>query len=383
MVTARASFGQRLAGTLQIALTGVVGAVALAFAWHLVHYATVDPGYDGSDVLVVELEPPAGLSILPGPLETRIIERQRQRNLIAGLPGVDNVSLTNIAPGGAGIPRYTIVQRALGNYFELATVRTDEHYLDVLDIPLVDGVNMNPAEVFEILGNESYARVTFGRTDVAGEVTESDRILTGVVKDIPYGHPAEDVRPMGYSTWPDTIYPLALIETRAGPAEMRGMLQSLIDAGELEYGLGAIRRLDDIASDMLRPDRARSALTANSALLVVLLAAFGFYGTQRYLVTAGQREYAIRSALGAGPGRLGRLVFSRSFLLGAPGLVFGGILAFIVVGWLRDGFVTAAVSASAVSLAAVLVIVALVVAATLGPARQARRMAPAMLLRVD
>jgi ABC-type antimicrobial peptide transport system permease subunit len=66
-------------------------------------------------------------------------------------------------------------------------------------------------------------------------------------------------------------------------------------------------------------------------MLVVFLAAIGFYGTQRYLVTAGRREYAIRSALGAGPRSLGRLVIARGMRLGLPGLIFGIILAFLVV----------------------------------------------------
>ena len=62
-------------------------------------------------------------------------------------------------------------------------------------------------------------------------------------------------------------------------------------------------------SDMLAPDRARGLLTLCAAAIVVLLAAFGFHGTQRYVVMAGRREYAIRAAIGATPRALGRLVF--------------------------------------------------------------------------
>jgi len=118
-------------------------------------------------------------------------------------------------------------------------------------------------------------------------------------------------------------------------------------------------------------------------MLVVILAAFGFYGTQRFLVAAGRREYAILGALGAGPRALGRLVLNRGVALGIPGLVLGTLLAFIVVAWLRDDFVSRGVSPAAVSALVALGIAALIVDATLGPARQARNTEPAPLLREE
>jgi ABC-type antimicrobial peptide transport system permease subunit len=176
---------------------------------------------------------------------------------------------------------------------------------------------------------------------------------------------------------------MVLIKTPLSPAEIRRLLQQQVDSGALEIELGEIDRLENIAGEVLRADRARTALTGGSALIVVILAALGFYGTQRYLVTAGQREYAILSALGAGPRSIGRLVMSRGVSLALPGLVFGVVLAFLVVAWLRDGFVTRAVSPVSVSLSIVLVIAALVLVATIGPALQARQTAPAALLRED
>jgi ABC-type antimicrobial peptide transport system permease subunit len=74
---------------------------------------------------------------------------------------------------------------------------------------------------------------------------------------------------------------------------------------------------------------------------------------------------------------------SRGAGLGLPGLIFGGVLALLVVAWLRDGFLVNAVSPASVSAMAVIMIIALVLAASLGPALQARKTAPAALLRED
>jgi predicted permease len=383
IVTARAGWGQRAAGTLQIAMTGIVGAVAVAFAWHLYFYATADRGFNPENVLVVELQPTPSF-IVERPSQMSIaIERERQRDVVAGLPGVENASFTTFVPGGAGTLPFTVAQSEPGKFFEVATIYIDDHYFDLLGIPFLYGQNIDPHDVTKLVGNETYAVTRFGRVDAIGEVTPTNRTLRGVVPDIAFGHPAEAPPLAGFIANARTSYPLLLIKTRATPVQMRGLLQQRIDAGELEIELGAIDRLGTIAGRSLRADRARAVLTASSALLVVILAALGFYGTQRYLVTAGQREYAIRSAIGAGPRSLGRLVLKRGMGLALPGLAFGIVLAFLVVAWLREGFVTRAVSPVIVSLAVALVIVGLIVAATFGPALQARRTAPARLLRVD
>ena len=383
MVLARAGWGQRLAGTAQIALTGIVGAVAAAFAWNLYFYATVDRGFDPDDVLVVELRnsrfaPPGELT------QTSVaIERERQREIIVGLPGVDDASFTTYAPGGAGVLQFTVVQREPGRYVEIATVYVDDHYFEVLDIPLLHGQNVDPYDFTQLVGNESYALDTFGRVDAIGAATRTNRSLRGVVRDFTFGHPTETVPLTGFIANASTSYPLLLVKTSATPAAIRGLLQQRIDTGELEMELGEIDRLENFVGRTLREDRARTALTAGSALLVVILSALGFYGTQRYLVTAGQREYAIRSAIGAGPRSLGRLVLSRGLSLALPGLILGSVLAVIAVALLRDGFLARAVSPLGVSAMAAFMVLALVLAASFGPALQARKTAPAMLLRQD
>jgi ABC-type antimicrobial peptide transport system permease subunit len=382
MVTARAGWGQQLAGTVQIAVTGIVGAVALAFAWHLFHYATADRGFDPTDVLVVDLEPARGGASAPTSQDGLIVERERRREVIAAIPGVENASFATSAPGGAGELRYTIVQREPGRFGEIATVRTDEHYVDVLRLPLLYGANFDPGNPLQILANERYAIEYYGKANAAGEV-RNDRTIIGVFRDVPFGHPAETVLPIGVTTWPQRSYPILLVRTKDAPAEFRRKLQRSIDSGDLEFGFSDIHRLEALMARDLQPDRARMFLTGMSAIVVIVLAAFGFYGTQRYLVTAGQREYAIRSAIGAGPNALARLVVGRSLSLVLPGLVIGGTLAFVAVTWLRDGFVAAAVSAESVTLLVLLVILALVTAATFGPTLQARRVAPAALLRED
>lgn len=66
-----------------------------------------------------------------------------------------------------------------------------------------------------------------------------------------------------------------------------------------------------------------------------------------------------------------------------PGLILGGMLAFIAVAWLNSDFLGDEVSPAVVMFAVVAGLALLLLAATLGPAGEARRTQPAPLLRED
>ena len=174
-----------------------------------------------------------------------------------------------------------------------------------------------------------------------------------------------------------------MIRSSQPVADLQRDFQALIDSGALDVDSVSLVPVAEVRSYRIAPDRARGLLTIVTAGLVVLLAAFGFYGTQRYLVAAGRREYAIRASLGAGPRAVWRLVLRRGLFLSLPGLVLGGLLAFIVVAWMRDDLLSRDVSAGAVSAAVVVGLAVLLLVASLGPAREVRRTQPAPLLRED
>ena len=164
---------------------------------------------------------------------------------------------------------------------------------------------------------------------------------------------------------------------------MQQELDGLATSGALDVHATGIRSLRAMRNELIAPDRARGLLTLVTASLIVVLAGMGYYGTQRYLVAAGRREYAIRSSLGAAPGKLGRLVMQRGLLMSLPGLALGGMLGFIVAAWLRDDFVSRDISPALVTAYVVVGLTALLLSATIGPALTASRTQPAPLLREE
>jgi predicted lysophospholipase L1 biosynthesis ABC-type transport system permease subunit len=204
-----------------------------------------------------------------------------------------------------------------------------------------------------------------------------------VLEDLSFEHPSADVEAIVFQMMTSTATGTAVVESSLTAAGLQQELERLSQGGGLEVRVGNLRPMTLLRDTLIAPDRARSWLTIGAATLVVVLAAVGFYGTQRFLVTAGRREYAIRASIGAGPKALGRLVIRRGLMLGLPGLVGGTLLAFIADAWLRDDFVSRDVSAYAVTAVVAADLVLLLAVASFGPARQAMRTQPAPLLREE
>jgi len=399
-VAARASLAQRFAGALQISIAGTLGGAAIAFAWYLGTMTLSDPGYAVRDRVVAQFNINFSNAFRSGNLDANreqqimdaaTVEMARRREAVATIPGVTAVSFGTPIPGLNSRATMRVPDPADPSaQIQIRTGSIDTRYVEVLGLRLLHGRAPNEGETGGVLVNQAFARRFFGRDDVVGEpVSIAQRPglpapeIVGVLRDLSFDHPAADVEPMMFRLATNSSSGVAIIATALPPAVLQQELERMSGTGDIEIIVSNVRPLRQLRDTLIAPDRARSWLTIGAATLVVLLAALGFYGTQRYLVTAGRREYAIRASIGAGPKALGRLVLQRGLILGIPGLVIGALLAFITVAWLRDDFVSREISPFTVTLAVVVGLVVLLAAASLGPARQARRTQPAPLLREE
>jgi putative ABC transport system permease protein len=398
-VAARASLAQRFAGALQISIAGTIGGAAIAFGWYLGSLTLAHPGYEINRQLA---QFSVNMSSLFGGgnvdinrerelMNAATVEFARRREAIEAIPGVTAVAFGSPIPGMNSRSSTQIPDPADPSVrIQLRIGSIDTRFVEVLGLRLLYGRAMNEGETGAVLVNRAFARRFFGRDDVVGEAAPTASRpdqpapeIVGVLEDLSFDHPAADVEPIMFRPMTSPSSGTAIIETSLTTAALQREIERITGAGEVEMTVGNIRPLRMLRDTQIAPDRARSWLTIGAATLVVLLAALGFYGTQRYLVTAGRREYAIRASLGAGPKALGRLVMHRGLVLGLPGLVLGALLAFITVAWLRDGFVSRDVSPLAVTFVVVVGLVLLLAAASFGPARQAMRTQPAPLLREE
>lgn len=397
-VAARATLAQRIAGTAQIAIAGTMAGAAIAFGWYLGELVFGYPGFETRDLHVVRASPAALIRPASGgpvsfSTDNIVVELARLQEAIESIPGVDGVSIGGPIPGAStGISRFTLAHPLdPTRQMQLRLGSIDEKFIGMLGLRLISGREPMPSESGAAVVTRSLALEYWNREDIVGEslpfsLSGGQRTeIVGVMEDVAIGHPAADPEPIMFLAGNTNAFlNLELLVHSALPsAELQRRLQALSADGGIELSINSIQPLAQLRGNLLAADRARAGLTIGTAVLVVLLAAFGFYGTQRYLVMAGRREYAIRASLGAGPTALGRLVLQRGLMLGLPGLIVGALLAFLAVAWLRDDFVSRDISPLPVSLAVVAGLVLLIGVASLGPARRARRTQPAPLLRED
>jgi ABC-type antimicrobial peptide transport system permease subunit len=398
-VAARATIAQRVAGTAQVAIAGTLAGAAIAFAWYLGVLMFGYPGYETRNLYAAQM------SVLnrnlggvtsaiqfQAMIENVVVENARRREAIESLPGVTAVTFGTPIPG-AGFTSWSTMPHPRDPTEQIRVYHgmADSRLVDVLGYRLVQGRSPADGDVAVALVNQMLARELFGRDDVVGESlpiampgAQSTEII-GVLEDLSFEHPNADVLPYAFLTSNTSFFfsSMTVIESSLTAGELQQALQGLVDSGELELAVQNVRPLRELRANLIAADRGRGLLTILTAALVVFLAGLGFYGTQRYLVTAGRREYAIRASLGAGPRALGRLVLARGLVLSLPGLVIGTLGAFALVAWLRGDFVSRAISPAVVTLAVVAGLILLLLAASLGPARQARRTQPAPLLREE
>jgi hypothetical protein len=381
-VAARASLAQRVAGTTQIAVAGLLGGAAIAFGWYLGALIFGYPGYTTTNRYLLQ-----GFSQSGGSAEARTVESRRWRDAVETIPGVTRVAFGSPVPGAEAnpSPRRIPDPKDSNSEIEIYTGFLERPFIDLLGLNLLYGRAPELGATDVVVVNRALARAVWGRDNVVGERMTEGPVrgeVIGVLADVSYGHPLAAVKPYIFSAEGGGVASGAVIEAQLSAAELQQAITE-IQSDEFQFFLFGFRPLGSLRENLIAPERARGFLTIVTASLVVLLAALGFYGTQRYLVAAGRREYAIRASLGAGPRALGRLVVWRGLLLGLPGLVAGAFLAFIIVAWLRDDYVSREISAVGVTVWVVIGLIGLLLAASLGPARAARHTRPAPLLRED
>ena len=226
-----------------------------------------------------------------------------------------------------------------------------------------------------------------------GETPRYYRVV-GVVGDLPAatleGSPAAAV-----------YYPIMPVPGEGFPVSPSRHLNLLVrtgaevDAATITMIRDLVRRLDpNVAIDSVgsmtalvdrSTSRARFSmwLLGIAALIALLLSAAGLYGVISYLVARRTHEIGIRLALGAGRGRVRRLIMARSMKMIGLGVVVGSAAA-VALGYVIQGmFYEIRPSDPMPYAAALAALLSVAVLASLIPAHRAARTEPIVALRQD
>jgi putative ABC transport system permease protein len=218
--------------------------------------------------------------------------------------------------------------------------------------------------------------VTHDLAIVPGQPTR--RQIVGVVGDVRHfglTQPAEAQMfvPHSQMPWPS----MALVVGTSLPLEsVTAGVRAAIAAADATIPVPLLVPLDRLIAGSLGEPRLRAWLVGAFAASALLLAAIGLYGTMSSLVQQRTSELGLRIALGATPGRAGRLIMASGLkltLIGvAPGLLAGVLVSRAITAML---FGVGSLDATAF-VGSPLLIVMLAVAACYIPARRVMRLDP-------
>lgn len=393
----------RLLVVAQASLATLLLASSALLAHSLWKLSRVDLGFDARGVITLRLNPAKAL--YP---DTASVQHFAQTVLdrLRAEPGVRDAALTTTLPIGAQLnvsmrlPDGSLPPEA--PQYRAVSTRSFETF----GIPLVAGRAFVESDR---AGSEPVAIVNaaFAQRYLRGEaVGQSIKVddsadlrmplmrIVGVVGDVRQFGPQEEAPAIAYvplAQVPDAFFDLvrqfaalnAAVRVDGAPAPYFERLRALLRGIDARQGVANLRLFERDVADATAPQRMNAVLVGSFATLATLLAGVGLYSVTAVAVATRRREYGVRAALGAAPGRLLRGVVARGVADVAIGLGLGLALAMVAAG-LLDRFLFGVGAADPLALAATVAVLLLAgLAATTLPALRAARIAPMTALRND
>ncbi len=341
--------------------------------------------------------------------ELRLVSIQRTLSELRALPGVHSVSVTAPSPMEAArnlmscVPEGSHPAEPRGYFF--AYLRgTDPGYFKTVGQSFLRGRDFSETDRAEsdpvCIVNESFAKRFWPGQEALGKRVKQGRLdgprpwytVVGVVADTKAIADPRDGEvvgticiplPRGVATTFDEMTFVVETETADDSNSMTQALRGALSRADSRLGAYEIISLSKAAANSWATERFLSVLVSLFGLLGLILAAVGLYGLLSLQVTRRQREFGIRSALGATARQLIQLVARQGVALLAMGFGIATIITWAairvvqnqwsampspnIVAWLMGSVVLCAVAGIACWL----------------PARRASRVDPVIALRAE
>jgi putative ABC transport system permease protein len=340
---ARTARGRMLvmAGQVAIACVLIVGASLLGRSF--LALVSADRGYDATDVLSARLSMPGAL--YPS-LERRFTVVEQILDRMRVMPGVIAAAFTSelpLTPGGS-TSAFTMKPPGAGEMVRVqASPRiVSPQYFPALGLRIVAGRGFGDRDTETsppaVVVNQSFARTYLGDAPLGamlpaayasaqGQAEHS--VVIGVVEDVRYVTAAEVSRPEMFYSHRQLrarlpVETLTLLARTSGdsPAVAAAIRSAIRDADPMLVAETVVPLEQRLLTTLARP-RLYAMLLGGFAGFALIIAAVGLFGLLSYSVSQRSREIAIRTALGARPAAVIRLVLAQGLAVTIGGLVAG------------------------------------------------------------
>jgi predicted permease len=216
-------------------------------------------------------------------------------------------------------------------------------YFRALEIPLVHGRDFDAGDTYDrepvAIISQALARQSFGDRNPLGQriMCGLDRsgvwmTIVGVVGDVRQDSPAATPGPELYMPLRQHPYRgnevQVVMRTRGTPELLTPTVRDIVRAASPEIAT-RFTTMDASVGDSIAAPRLRATLIGAFALAAWLLAIAGIYALISYTTAQRTAEFGLRSALGARPSDVARLVVTGASRLTFAGVAIGLLAAFL------------------------------------------------------
>jgi predicted permease len=377
----------------EVALSAMLAIAAGLLARSFSHLAAIDPGYRPEGVLTFRITTELADQPSRRALYTAVLERLR------ALPGVDSAAAVLLRPlsGAVGWDTvYTVdgqspagrTANPNGNYEAVSP-----GYFRTMRIPLVAGRDFTPADHDRAAGvvivNRSTARRhwpnggSVGRRIRLGNSPQAPWLtVVGVVADVRYRE-WESPRPDFYVPylWRAQHRSDFVVRAKGDPWALAAAVRQAVFAVDKSQPISNLTTMGDLVDKALARARLTAWLIAALAFCATGLAAIGIYGLLSWMVRQRTREIGVRTALGARPPQVARLVAFDVLRFVGAGLAVGVVGAAGAARTFRSQFFEVSPFEPSTYAMAVAALALVAIVASALPAWRASTIDPAAALR--
>jgi predicted permease len=318
---------------------------------------------------------------------------------LAALPGIRSVAYAQFGPVGDGmsssfvyIPGYTTMEKRA----EYSRSIVSSNYFETLGIPVLRGRALGAQDTktskHVIAVNQAFVKTYLRGNDPIGmQFVLGDKRhpnlseVVGVIRDVKYGYVREDVPPTIYMPLDQMPY----VPAQASYLLLSDASQSTIfsEVNNAALSLNAnvpvvrFRSEASVVRQNLFLEQTFASLSSAFAIIGLLLACIGLYGTVAYTVAQRTGEIGIRMALGAARETITKMILGETMRIVIGGIAVGIPTTLLVTRLLRSQLYHLSPYDSVTMVVAVFALATITITAALLPARKASKIDPLTALR--
>ena len=232
-------------------------------------------------------------------------------------------------------------------------------------------------------GNAIGMRIRTVPTGNRGPWSDAWSTIVGVSEDVRLPGPHGDSDELQIYSQPGRMLPSYVVRFASVPPNVESLLRQAVQSVNPALVARRARIADDYVREALAPTRFTLALLGAFAVVALVLATVGLYGSIAYTVSQRTREIGIRIALGASYQSVIGLVLGDGVRLALIGLVIGAGAAVAASRTLSSLLYAVTAGDPATFVAISILVAAVALTASYLPARRAARVDPVDALRSD